>query len=245
MTTVSNGEKKSLLVFSAHSGDFVWRAGGAIATAAEQGHDAKIICLSFGERGESQGLWNNPGMDLDTVKKVRRQEAEQAAEALGAEITFLDLGDYPLAVDLEAFDRIVDLIREANPDVLMTHVANDPYNRDHNLAHETLLRARMVAQAQGHKNGYPPIGAPQVLMFEPHQSEMCGFVPNLLLDITPVFERKRAAMEAMSAQRHLIEYYTDLALRRGVQAVRNGGSKSILQAEAHQRIFPIVATAVL
>lgn len=228
------------MVLSAHSGDFVWRAGGAIALAAESGADVRVICLSFGERGESQGLWADPEMTLGAVKIAREKEATEAAAILGAQIDFLDLGDYPLHVSDAAFDEIVASIRRAKPDVLLTHVANDPYNRDHNLAHETLLRARMVAQAQGFRTDAPPIGAPQVLMFEPHQPEMCSFVPNLLLDITEVFERKRQAMQCMSAQQHLIDYYTDLAVRRGVQAVRNGGAKSIRHAEAHQRLFPVV-----
>lgn len=234
-----------MVVFSAHSGDFVWRAGGAIALAADAGYTVRVICCSFGERGESQGLWKQPGMDIATVKSVRRAEAQAAADALGAEISFLDLGDYPLEIDRAAFDGVVDALREAQPDVLLTHVADDPYNRDHNLAHETLLRARMVAQAQGHKSASPPIGAPQVLMFEPHQPEMCGFKPNLLLDISSVFDRKKKAMDSMSAQQHLIAYYNDLAIRRGVQAVRNGGDKSITHGEAHQRLFPVVGSTVL
>lgn len=233
-------EKNSVVVFSAHSGDFVWRAGGAIAKSAARGDDVHVICLSFGERGESQGLWRQEGMTMDTVRRVRRQEASSAAEILGASTDFLDLGDYPLSVDESAFDTVVDLLRQYQPNTILTHVAQDPYNRDHNMAHEVLLRARMVAQAMGHQTESPPIGAPQVLMFEPHQPEMCGFSVDLLLDITDVFDLKRRAMECMGAQSHLIEYYTDLAVRRGVQAVRNGGSKSITHAEAHARLFPVV-----
>ena len=233
-------QKQSLVVFSAHSGDFVWRAGGAIALAAARGDDVHVICLSFGERGESQGLWRREGMTLDEVRRIRREEATDAAAALGAEIDFLDLGDYPLQVDDAAFNHIVDLLRRYRPDTIMTHVANDPYNRDHNMAHETLLRARMVAQAMGHRTEDAPLGAPQVLMFEPHQPEMCGFSVDLLLDITDVFDRKQAAMKCMGAQDHLVEYYTELAGRRAVQAVRNGGAKSIAYAEAHSRLFPVV-----
>src|SRR5690606_22081568 len=40
-----------LLVISAHAGDFVWRAAGAIALATERGDRAKVVCLSYGERG--------------------------------------------------------------------------------------------------------------------------------------------------------------------------------------------------
>jgi 4-oxalomesaconate hydratase len=79
-----------------------------------------------------------------------------------------------------------------------------------------------------------------VFAFEPHQPEQCEFKPQVLLDITSVFDRKRRAMEAMEAQGHLWEYYTDLAERRGVQAARNSGKAGIKFAEAYQRIYPQV-----
>jgi 4-oxalomesaconate hydratase len=47
------------------------------------------------------------------------------------------------------------------------------------------------------------------------------------------------------AQGHLVRYYTELGTRRGVQAVRNGGDKSISHAEAYQRVFPIVGGELL
>lgn len=242
---MADEKRPSVLVVSAHSGDFVWRAGGALALYAERGYDVRIVCLSYDERGESQGLWRQEGMTLEKAKEGRRAEAEGAAEALGASISFLDLGDYPLRIDDAGLDRIVGAMRSARPELLLTHVANDPYNRDHDAAHEATLLARQVAQAAGHDRSTSPIGAPQVLQFEPHQPEQCGFVPNLLLDITPVFDRKRKAMECMGAQSHLVQYYTDLGLRRGVQAVRNGGATSIVQAEAYQRVFPIVGDVLL
>jgi 4-oxalomesaconate hydratase len=231
----------SVLVISAHAADFVWRAGGAIALSASRGTPVHVVCLSFGERGESQGLWNQEGMTLERVKETRREQATEAAGVLGASIEFLDLGDYPLRVDEAAQERIVSVMRERQPGVLLTHVPNDPYNRDHNLAHETTLLTRMVAQAHGHDRSTTPLGAAQVLQFEPHQPEVCGFTPELLLDITPVFDRKVKAMQAMSgAQGHLVQYYTDLGVRRGVQAVRNGAPKHVTHAEAYQRTFPTV-----
>ncbi|SFL45025.1 PIG-L deacetylase family protein [Geodermatophilus ruber] len=234
-------DRPSVLVISAHAADFVWRAGGAIALSASRGSAVHVVCLSFGERGESQGLWKQEGMTLEKVKQTRREQSSAAADVLGASIEFLDLGDYPLRVDEATQDRIVSIMRERQPDVLLTHVANDPYNRDHNLAHETTLLTRMVAQAHGHDRSTTPIGAAQVLQFEPHQPEVCGFTPELLLDITPVFDRKTKAMQCMSgAQGHLLQYYTELGLRRGVQAVRNGAPAGVTHAEAYQRTYPTV-----
>ena len=37
--------QKTGLVVSAHSADFVWRAGGAIAAHAKQGYNVTVVCL--------------------------------------------------------------------------------------------------------------------------------------------------------------------------------------------------------
>jgi 4-oxalomesaconate hydratase len=232
-----------VLAISAHAADFVWRAGGCLALAASCGQPAHVICLSYGERGESARLWRQ-GRKLDEIKAARREEAERAAEALGVSISFLDAGDYPLRVTEELVDEVVQAMRRLQPAVVLTHSVRDPYNGDHERAAEVALEARVLAQAEGYPSEYPILGAPPVFRFEPHQPEMCGFMPDILLDITDVFDHKRRAMECMQAQEHLWQYYTELALRRGVQAVRNGGPASIRYAEAYQRVYPQV-TGVL
>ncbi len=229
-----------VLAISAHAADFVWRAGGCLALAARaQGGSAHVICLSYGERGESERLWRQ-GRTLDEVKAIRREEAERAAEALGAGHTFLDAGDYPLRPTDELVDALVQTMRRLQPTVILAHAASDPYNLDHPRAAELTIQARVLAQAHGYPSDHPVLGAPPVFRFEPHQPEMCGFMPDVLLDITPVFERKRKAMECMQAQEHLWRYYTELGRRRGVQAVRNGGPRTIEYAEAFQRVYPQV-----
>ena len=107
MTEAGTTHTGALLVVSAHAGDFVWRSGGAIALAAERGQRAKVVCLSYGERGESAKAWL-AGKTLPEIKAIRQAEAEAAAEALGAEIEFLDAGDYPLLESHELVHRLVD-----------------------------------------------------------------------------------------------------------------------------------------
>ena len=240
----------ALLVVSAHAGDFVWRAGGAIAAATMRGERATVVCLSYGERGESASQWL-AGKDLDEIKATRRGEAEAAASALGADIVFLDLGDYPLRESPEAVAALVDVYRRVQPTVVLTHPLADPYNGDHPAAARMALEARVLAQAIGVANSdgtFPTkdeiIGAPPVFFFEPHQPEQSDFKPNVLLDITDAFPLKRAAMECLPAQKHMWSYYTDLAIRRGVQVKRNAGPNLGLahdtMGEAYMRYFPQV-----
>ncbi|MCU1546712.1 MAG: GlcNAc-PI de-N-acetylase [Homoserinimonas sp.] len=236
----------TLLVVSAHPGDFVWRAGGALALAASRGQRAVIACLSFGERGESAAQWR-AGKNLQEIKDIRREEGQQAADLLGAEVRFFDADDYPLIETPQLLQQLIDLYRELQPTAVLTHAAADPYNMDHPKAAEIALKARILAQAPGVEGPGDVIGAPPVFCFEPHQSEVCGFTPDVLLDITPVWETKMAAMRSLGAsQGHLVDYYSDLGRRRGVQAKRNSGPNLGLPAntlsEAYQRIYPHVTT---
>jgi 4-oxalomesaconate hydratase len=231
----------SLLVVSAHAGDFVWRAAGAIALTTARGDRATVVCLSYGERGESAKAWRE-GLALEDIKATRHEEAQSAAAELGADIRFLDAGDYPLPENAELVDRLVRVYREVEPAVVLTHPPVDPYNGDHPAASRMALQARVLAQAIGYDAPGEPLGAPPVFFFEPHQPEQCDFKPNVLLDITSVFDTKRRAMECLPAQQHMWSYYTDLAVRRGVQLRRNAGPNLGLPhdtvAEAYVRLFP-------
>ena len=182
-------------------------------------------------------------MDIDRVKASRRQEAEQAAEILGAEVEFFDLGDYPLRVSDDALFRLVEVYREVQPAFVLSHSVKDPYNFDHPLAMHVAQEARIIAQAEGHNPGQRVVGAPPVYAFEPHQTEQCEWVPNTFLDITEVWDIKHRAIRCMAGQEHLWEYYTRVAQQRGVQAKRNIGisaSRNIEYAEAFQRLTPAV-----
>jgi 4-oxalomesaconate hydratase len=227
-------------VIGAHSADFVWRAGGAIAKAVQAGGTAEVIALSYGERGESGELWKEEGQTLENVKRVRHDEAEAAAAALGATFRCLDLGDYPLHIDVDALALIADTIREFAPDALVTHTDTDPFNPDHPVAHAAVDRARGLAAGAGVQSAFATISPPALYLFEPHQPELCNFMPTTFVDITPVIERKREAMGHMKAQRYLQTYYGQRAEQRANHARRASGDRSVEYAEAFQRVIPQV-----
>jgi 4-oxalomesaconate hydratase len=236
-------EKKTALVVSAHAADFVWRAGGAIALHQEKGWDVTIVCLSYGERGESAKLWKQEGCTLEGVKVARRKEAEAAAKELNAhDIQFFDLGDYPLELDREAKFRLVDLIRKVQPKFMMSHSLYDPYNTDHMYTTNVAIECRMIAQAWGHNPGEKVLGAPQVYLFEPHQTERMEWKPDVFLDITEVWDKKRAAIECMQGQEHLWDFYTNVAENRGNHFRRNSGGQAggrpARYAEGFQSVYP-------
>ncbi|GGF46260.1 GlcNAc-PI de-N-acetylase [Marmoricola endophyticus] len=244
MPTDQTDRPRHLLVVGAHSADFVWRSAGAVATHTTAGGTATVVALSYGERGESGALWKQEGQTEQRVKEIRHEEASGAAAVLGADFVALDLGDYPLAVDDEALDRLVALMREQRPDVVVTHPGEDPFNPDHPVAHAAVARARLLTSGAGVASAFETVPPTEFLAFEPHQPELCGFVPSFFLDITDVFDRKVEAMEHMSAQVYLQEYYAQRAEHRGNHARKVTGDATIRQAEAFQRIVPNVARAL-
>ena len=232
------------MVIGAHSADFVWRAGGACAVTSTNGGEARVVALSYGERGESGELWKDEAQTIENVKQVRQGEAERAAQALGATFECLDLGDYPLDIDHDRLILISDKIREFAPDVLITHTDTDPFNPDHPVAYAAVNRARGLATGAGVSSAFKTITPPVFYLFEPHQPELCNFTPNTFVDITGVMEAKLTAMEEMKAQRYLQTYYAQRADQRGNHARRSSGNQDIRQAEAFQRVTPNVVSAL-
>jgi len=235
---------RRLLVVGAHSGDFVWRAAGAIGVWTAEGGLARVVALSYGERGESGELWKVPEQTVQNVKTIRHREGLKAADAVGASFECFDLGDWPLEVSRDSIERLVDLIRTFEPHVILTHTPQDPFSADHGAAYEAVDRARKLAEGAGVSSAFSIARPPQLLCFEPHQPEVCGFVPNVFVDISPAFERKQQAMQAMAAQNYLQIYYAQRAEHRANQARRISGDESIRHAEAFQRQLPIVVKSL-
>jgi 4-oxalomesaconate hydratase len=179
-------------------------------------------------------------MGIEKVKAARKDEAIRAAEILGASVTFFDIGDYPMRISDDVLYKLTAIMREQRPEFVLTHSLKDPYNFDHPLVCQAVQEARIIAQANGHEPAVPVLGAPPVFLFEPHQPEQCDWKPQLILDITSVWEKKCAAFRIMSAQEHLWEYYERVALQRGAQGARNSNRK-MKYGEAYQRIFPQVS----
>lgn len=235
---------KKLLVIGAHSADFVWRAGGIIALVTSQGGSALVVALSYGERGESGELWQEPNQTVENVKRIRHEQASAAANILGAEFRCFDLGDYPLLINKAMMEKITELFREMEPHIVLTHTPLDPFNPDHPVACQAVKKARLLAAGAGVASAFKNITPPDLYYFEPHQPELSKFNPNTFVDITSVMQQKIKAMETMQAQSYLRGYYTELAARRGNHARRISGMSEVKYAEALQRTLPWVVKSL-
>ncbi|MEM0134863.1 MAG: PIG-L deacetylase family protein [Thermoplasmatales archaeon] len=230
---------RKMLLVSAHSADFVWRAGGVIAKYSKNGWNVKVLCLSYGERGESAQLWKS-GKNLQEIKQIRKSESSEAAKILGAKVSFLDWDDYPLIIDQERIRYLVKEIREFNPEIIITHGHKDPFNVDHVKVSDSVIEACILSQANGVLPEIETIKPPRIFGFEHHQPELSEFNPDVIIDITDSFDLKNKAMQCFKTQNHLIEYYSLRALLRGNHLNRISGGTKCKYAEAFMRYYPFV-----
>ncbi len=234
-----------LLVVSAHAADFVWRAGGLIAKYSKRGLAVKVVALTFGERGESDDLWKQ-GKNLAQVKQIRKVEAERAADILGVPIRFMDWDDYPLIVSPERQIELAKLLRELDPEVIATHSEKDLFNFDHETAAKLVADASILST---HGRGVLPEMAltrqPRIFGYEPHQPELAQFYPDVIVDISEVYEKKKRAMDCFETQKDLIEYYDIRSLIRGNQARRISPISNSKHAEAFMRRYPQISEGLL
>ena len=134
--------RRVLLGIFPHPDDEAYSAGGTLALAARAGVEVHILCATRGEGGTS----SDPTLSTpNAVADARTEELTECCRVLGAQPPhFLDYPDGRLAeVDLpEAVGRIVRVIREVRPQVVITLGADGVYGHpDHVALHKLVMPA--------------------------------------------------------------------------------------------------------
>ncbi len=123
--------RERIIVFGAHPDDSEIGAGGTMAAYAQRGHRVVMVNVRV------------PGGHDDTnhdERKRRRQEAEQAARALGAELLSFGLPRDALKPNARLVGAIDQLLSDVQPTAIYTHWLGDSHPE-----HVALSRAVMAA----------------------------------------------------------------------------------------------------
>ena len=172
-----------ILALGAHPDDVEVHVGGILALAADRGLSAAILDLTSGDLG-TRG-----------TAETRREEAQEAARILGVPRLVMDFPDGRFSEEEGYRTRLMAEIRRLRPRVL---ILPDPGDRhpDHRRAHRL---AREAAYYAGLKN-YPCPGRP----WRPEALAWVGgenpSQPDLLVDVSAVWERRMAAFDAFGSQ---------------------------------------------
>jgi LmbE family N-acetylglucosaminyl deacetylase len=133
------------------------------------------------------------------LAEIRGREARFAAAAAGAEYATLGFSDSEVsASDREQQRAVVDLVREARPELIITHYPAD-YMSDHNEISRLVFDASFHATLPLLETGKPyhdivaPIYYMDTLMG-------IGFQPTEYVDVGAVIDKKVAMLEAHASQ---------------------------------------------
>ncbi|MEZ4767733.1 MAG: PIG-L family deacetylase [Caldilineales bacterium] len=138
-----NSSSQRILGFFAHPDDEL-STGGTLARYAAGGAHITLVCAT---RGEAATIYSPPeyGATRENLGYVRTEELECCCAALGIrDLHWLDWPDGGVAgVDRDqAVAAVVKILREVQPQVMLTHPAHGGYpHPDHIAVHEVALSA--------------------------------------------------------------------------------------------------------
>lgn len=170
-----------ILVIGAHPDDCEFKAGGVAALYRAGGHDVRFVSVTNGESGHHR-LYGAQLVDL------RRAEAAAAGQVLGIRYDLLDFRDGFLEPTLEARSQIVTLIRQYNPDLVLTHRPYD-YHPDHRATGQLVCDASYLVTVPPVVPDVPALREmPTIAYLSDEFQKPCPFSPSIVVDIEPVME---------------------------------------------------------
>jgi LmbE family N-acetylglucosaminyl deacetylase len=200
-----------VLVVVPHPDDEVIGSGGAIILHSEQGDRVKVVFVTDGAAGDALGYYG--GQDY---LELRREEAGRAGAILGVdELVFWNYPDGRLAEALDLADRLEALLEADRPDIIYR-----PSTLEVHPDHWALA-----------------VGVEEALRrHRPAIRDFCYEIwatvqPSHVIDISPVWDRKRKAIEQYQSQ---LRYNDYLRMIEGLNAFRTMYLPSARYAEAYQ-----------
>jgi LmbE family N-acetylglucosaminyl deacetylase len=193
-----------LMAVMAHPDDAEIWCGGTLILHAEKGDAVRICTLSY------------------TRESVRGKEALEAAKQMGCEVEFLGLEDMAIRDTENAVDQLKRSIDSFRPETIITNWYDDMHP-DHEATFRILRRAILRCfwtNTMDNIQDYP-----QVFCCDTYNSlGLHGpFNPNKLVDITQIWRKKIAAINAHESQP--LSFFLDMIDRQCLAHGKSAGTK--------------------
>ena len=181
-----------VLAIGAHPDDIELACSGTLAKCVKRG-DKVIVCHV------SSGNLGHVVITPDELQIIRANEAKSAGNLAGIEVIwggFHDLDIYDN--NKEARDKIVDIIKYANPDFIITHSPED-YMPDHTAVSRLVFDASFTATLPNYKTKY---NKPAKLVPIYYMDTISGvnFNPTEYVDISEEINLKLEMLECHKSQ---------------------------------------------
>ena len=205
-----------ILALHAHPDDVEFQCAGTLALLRRKGHAVTIATMTPGDCGSVE-------QGGDATAAIRREENRRSAALIGADYECLEFRDLAVFNDDDARRRVVEALRRARADVVLTAPPVD-YHCDHE-ATSTLVRdACFAAPIPNYATRRWEPAPPLTRIPHLYYVDLLGGVDRegvpapvgFRVDVTAVFETKRAMLACHASQRnwllrqHGIDEYLDM-----------------------------------
>jgi LmbE family N-acetylglucosaminyl deacetylase len=199
----SSPQKKRAFAIVAHPDDIEFVMAGTLLLLGRAGYELHYMTLANGCCGSTE--WS-----AAETARIRKQEAERAAELLGARFHPSLTDDLAIFYDRPTLARLAAVMREVAPEILLVHSPVD-YMEDHTNACRLAVTA---AFARGMPNfptdpPRPTVEGPVTIYHaQPHGNrDPLGqpVRPSLFVDVSSVLGQKTAALACHASQRQWLD----------------------------------------
>ena len=182
----------NVLAIGCHPDDIEVSCAGTLAKYIKNGHKVTVCHVANGNLGHAV-------ISPEKLREIRRIEARKAGILAGIEVITCDVGD--LLVNegiIEQRDKIVRVIRKANPDVIITHSPND-YMPDHIAVSRLVFDASFAASVPHYNNEGETVSKVTPLYYMDNLAGV-GFTPTEYVDISDTIDLKLDMLECHFSQ---------------------------------------------
>lgn len=183
----------NVLAVAAHPDDIELSCAGTLARYAKDGHRVWMAIFTCGDMGDLE----IPPAELASIRK---KEAEAAADILGAQLLWPAITDELVFPNEEQRRVMIDVLRQADPDVILTHSPDD-YHPDHRYVSQLVFDSyfqKGLPHIPGQSQKACRFGKAQVYYMD--NVAGVGFTPWEYVDITETFATKRQMLECHKSQ---------------------------------------------
>jgi N-acetylglucosamine malate deacetylase 1 len=186
-------DKSCIVAVGAHAADMEFAAGATILKHVRQGWDAHIVNLTLGEKGSAM-------LSADEYAAQKKTEAEEAARLLGATPHIFPYKDGELPVTDEIAGELALLLRQLQPQVILTHWPGS-IHLDHTNTHHLTLRAHFMAAIRHFELDDPNPARGCRMYFTDNWEDPTDFEPYIYVDISDVMDDWEKGFKAFAIGR--------------------------------------------
>jgi LmbE family N-acetylglucosaminyl deacetylase len=155
-------------------------------------------------------------LDIEPEKlaRIRRAESEASAAIIGARLLWPGITDEHVFPNESQRRIMIDLIRETDPDLILTHSPND-YHPDHRYVSQLVFDSyfqKGLPHIPGQSKSACRFGGTQVYYMDTIAGT--GFLPDEYVDISSVMETKRRMLRCHKSQFQAIASMTQRNLEQ-------------------------------